>query len=277
MRDQGLQLAIRAAGGISALARRIGVAQPSVSSWTKVPAERVVAVEGVTSVPRSLLRPDLYPEPTSDLQAPDAIDEARARLYLLLANLIHHVPDETIVVELAGLAGVADEGALGPALAALGQAAGETDAGRVAREHFELFIGVGRGELLPYASYYLTGFLYERPLVRVRGDMKRLGIARGEGMSEPEDHIGYLLETMAGLAGRRFAAEAGEERRFFSRHLAPWAERFFEDLARAEAARFYRAVGRLGAEFIRLEREAFALDDHQDSPAAAGTIEGARA
>ena len=150
-------------------------------------------------------------------------------------------------------------------------------------EHFDLFIGVGRGELLPYASYYLTGFLYERPLVRLRHDMRRLGMERGEGLSEPEDHIGFILEIMAGLVARRIDAEREEERRFFERHLKPWAERFFEDLGKASAAHFYGAVGRLGAQFMRIEREAFALDGDisdtetlMDAPAVSA-IEGARA
>ncbi|MCZ8184639.1 MAG: molecular chaperone TorD family protein [Beijerinckiaceae bacterium] len=257
MRDAGLQEAIRAVGGISALSRLLGIAQPSVSIWTRVPAERVIAVENVTSVPRHILRPDLYPD-SCDAPPLDAIDEARSRLYLLLSHLLLKVPDERVLIDLRRLQG--DDSALGQALMALADAADVPGADRIAREHFDLFIGVGRGELLPYASYYLTGFLYERPLVRVRQDMRRLGVERSEGMSEPEDHLGFLLETMAGLIARRFAAEVTEQNRFFARHIEPWAERFFADLAKADAANFYRKVGALGLEFIRIEREAFDLD-----------------
>ena len=81
------------------------------------------------------------------------------------------------------------------------------------REYFDLFIGVGRGELCPYASYYLTGFLNERPLARVRQDLKHLGIERAEGQREPEDHLAILCEMMAGFAAGRFEAEAGERAR----------------------------------------------------------------
>ena len=257
MRDAGLQEAIRAVGGISALSRLLGIAQPSVSIWTKVPAERVLAVEAATTVSRTVLRPDLYPDEAEDA-ALDAIDEARARLYLLLSHLVLKVPDERLLIDLRRLSG--DDSALGEALVELAALADVPGAERIAREHFDLFIGVGRGELLPYASYYLTGFLYERPLVRARQDMKRLGIERGEGLSEPEDHIGFLLEAMAGLITRRFASEPSEEKRFFTRHLQPWAERFYSDLTKVETAVFYRAVGRLGQEFMRIEREAFALD-----------------
>ena len=274
MRDVGLQQAIHAVGGISALARLLGVAQPSVSGWMRVPAERVAAVEAVTSVSRSILRPDLYPAaPAGPCAAGlDAIDQARAQIYLLLAHLVLHVPEERLLIDLQSLTG--DETSFGHALQALAKSADVAAAEAIAREHFDLFIGVGRGELLPYASYYLTGFLYERPLVRARQDMKRLGIERGDGLSEPEDHIGFLLETMAGLITRRFASEKNEEASFFVRHLQPWAERFFEDITKAEASRFYRAVGQLGVEFMRIEREAFALDEgHADhhNPSEYGT------
>lgn len=285
MRDAGLQEAIRAVGGISALARKLGVSQPSVSIWTRVPAERVIAVEAISAVPRGVLRPDLYPD-NPEAAGIDPVDRARSQLYLLLANLVLNVPDERLLLDLRQLEG--DDGALGQALKAVANAADLPGAAEIAREHFELFIGVGRGELLPYASYYLTGFLYERPLVRAKQDMRRLGVERGEGVSEPEDHIGVLMEIMAGLAARRIAAERDEEKRFFTRHIQPWAERFFADLGDAQAARFYRAVGQLGLEFIRIEREAFALDadvkdDDADAsmeqvPAAAGEEQqGARA
>ncbi len=115
-------------------------------------------------------------------------------------------------------------------------------------------------ELLPYASYYLTGFLNERPLARVREDLAALGLARVEGMSEPEDHLAFLLEIMAGLAAGRFGAEEGAQRRFFDRHLAPWAPRLFADLEQAKAARFYRAVGGLGRVFLDVEAEAFRME-----------------
>jgi TorA maturation chaperone TorD len=127
------------------------------------------------------------------------------------------------------------------------------------REFFDLFIGLGRGEFLPYASFYLTGFLHERPLARLRADLARLGIERGENRSEPEDHIALLCEVMAGLAGGQFAADPGEQHVFFERHLQPWAGRFFADLAGTPSARFYRAVGAYGAVLVGIEAEAFTM------------------
>ncbi|GJD79746.1 TorD/DmsD family molecular chaperone [Methylobacterium gregans] len=188
----------------------------------------------------------------------DEIDVVRAEHYDLLALLLGRAPAQALLDGLAALG--PGEGALGAATAELRRAAAATDAGAVEREFFELFIGVGRGELLPYASYYLTGFLNERPLARVREDLAALGLTRVEGMSEPEDHLAFLLEIMAGLAAGRFGAENGAARRFFDRHVAPWAPRLFADLERAKSARFYRAVGGLGRVFLEVEAEAFRMD-----------------
>ena len=190
-------------------------------------------------------------------EAADDVDMARAQEYALLATLLVRTPDAALLERLARLK--VDASPLGRAHAALAEAAQDADAERVEREFFNLFIGLGRGELLPYASYYLAGFLHERPLARLRGDLAKLGIARAEGQHEPEDHIAILCEVMAGLAGGRFAAPPGAARQIFDKHLAPWARRFFADLERAEAADFYRRVGALGRTFIEIETEAFAL------------------
>jgi len=132
---------------------------------------------------------------------------------------------------------------------------------KIEREYFNLFIGLGRGELLPYASYYLTGFLNERPLARLRDDLAAFGVERVEGNFEPEDHAATLCEIMAAFAGGRFPAPAGAERKLFEKHMVPWIGRFFADLERAQAGDFYRAVGALGGVFIEIETEAFALPD----------------
>jgi TorA maturation chaperone TorD len=153
----------------------------------------------------------------------------------------------------------ADASPLGLAHAALAEAASNTTIEKVEREYFDLFIGLGRGELLPYGSYYLTGFLHERPLARLRAELNELGLARAEGIPEPEDHVAILCEVMAGLAGGRFPAAVGSDRQLFEKHMKPWFGRFFADLEQAEAANFYRRVGTLGRVFVDIENEAFAL------------------
>jgi TorA maturation chaperone TorD len=254
--DPGLQEAIRAVGGVTELARRIGISQPSVSNWTRVPAERVLTVEAVTGVGRAILRPDLYGE-ANETDAADEVDLARAQEYALLAVLLARAPDAGLLKRLSELRG--DPTPLGLAHIALADAAGRVDADAVEREYFNLFIGIGRGELLPYGSYYLSGFLQERPLARLRDDLNRLGIARSEGVVEPEDHAAILFEIMSGIISRAFPTPAGSDQEIFEKHMAPWIGRLFSDMENAEGADFYRYVAAVGRVFIDIETEAFAL------------------
>src|SRR3954454_23469668 len=259
MRDPGLSKAIDAAGGVTELARRVGISQPSGSNWDKVPAERVLSIEAVTGVSRKVLRPDLYREPGPPAEEVDEIDLARAQEYALLSTLLVRAPNAALLKSLSVLRG--DASPLGVAHVALAQAAADGTVERIEREYFDLFIGLGRGELLPYASYYLTGFLHECPLARVREDLDRLGIERAGTSREPEDHVAILLEVMAGLARNDFEAGFDEQKQFFERHLKPWAARMFADLEMSQSANFFRAVGRVGRVFMELESEAFTLSE----------------
>lgn len=254
MRDPGLSEAIRVSGGVSELARQIGISQPSVSNWIRVPAERVVSVETATGVDRATLRPDLYGAKVTDV---DEVDVARAQEYALLANLLMRAPEATFLSKLSALR--ADASPLGLAHASLAEAAERTTAEKVEREYFDLFIGLGRGELMPYGSYYLTGFLHERPLARLREDLARIGIARAEGIVEPEDHAGILCEIMSGLACHRLPAPPESDRMIFEKHMAPWIGRFFTDLENTAAADFYKRLGTLGRIYMDIEAEAFGM------------------
>jgi TorA maturation chaperone TorD len=267
MRDPALEKAIGSVGGVRALARSLGISQPAISSWKRVPADRVLSVEATTGVSRSDLRPDIYPQ--SDLavmparpdqatpHALDEVDEARSRECELIGALLWRAPTAQTLAALRDLQG--DASPLGMAHLALAEAADAATPESLRDEFFELFIGVGRGELLPYASYYLTGFLHERPLALVREDMGALGLARDERAGEPEDHIAVLLDIMAKLIRGEVAAEGVDADRFFSRHVEPWGERFFADLEVAKAATFYKAVGRLGSLFLSIETQAARL------------------
>jgi TorA maturation chaperone TorD len=255
VRDAGLERAIDAAGGVAQLARKIGIAQPSVSNWTRVPAQRVIAVEGATGVSRKVLRPDLYSEPPVSDGAVDPIDAGRAEEYALLATLLPSAPSAALLEQISQLKG--DTTPLGRAHATLADAASVAVTSEIEREYFDLFVGLGRGELLPYASYYLTGFLNERPLSRLRDDLAALGIERMENNFEPEDHAGTLCEIMAGLAAGRFPASPEAQRAFFEKHVSHWMGRLFADMEKAENARFYRSVGALGRVFLEIESEAF--------------------
>jgi TorA maturation chaperone TorD len=188
----------------------------------------------------------------------DDVDLLRAHEYGLLALLFGRAPTRDVLERLAALQG--DASPFGIAHIRLAEAAASVDPDRVSREFFDLFIGVARGELQPYGSYYLTGFLHERPLARLREDLMRLGIERVEEQREPEDHIAVLCEIMSGLVSGRFETEPGADRAFFDKHLKPWAARFFADCETARGADFYKAAGAIGRLFMEIEAEAFAMD-----------------
>ena len=189
----------------------------------------------------------------------DPEERSRAEIYRLLAALLAAPPDAEMLAALAQMTG--DESELGRAFGDLAQAAAAATPQRIAREYHDLFIGLGRGELLPYASYYLTGFLHERPLAKLRGELALLGVARSAEVKEPEDHIALLCEVMAGLiaGGPGEPAPLARQREFADDFIAPWAGRFFSDLEAASAARFYAPVGRIGRLFLGIENAAFAL------------------
>ena len=200
--------------------------------------------------------PTALPADTIEITEEESL---RAQCYRLLAASLVAPPEQEALERLSGLEG--DEGALGQALTALGRAAHGVSPTTIAEEYHELFIGVGRGELLPYGSYYLVGFLFEKPLARLRQDMARLGIARVDGVPEPEDHIASLCEMMAGLIEGGFGAPADQatQREFFDANIGSWAGQFFADLEAAKSARFYIPVGAVGRVFMEIEATAFEM------------------
>lgn len=256
MRDQGLDRAIEAAGGVRALARALGISQPAISSWKRIPSDRVVAVEAATGIARAELRPDLYAAAEASVTvAPE--DAARADEYALLGALLWRAPTAELLDQLSQLRGDASE--LGAAHHLLAEAARGADHAAIQREYFDLFVGVGRGEILPYASFYRTGFLHERPLADVRRDMEALGLAREIRVGEPEDHAAILFDVMRGLIMGEFAADGIDDRIFFESHLKPWASRLFVDLEMTQTSAFYRVVGAAGRVFMEIEAGAMAL------------------
>jgi TorA maturation chaperone TorD len=207
---------------------------------------KVIAVEAATGVWRKQ-RPDLCSERRGD----DASTH-RCSCFQGVACPCFHAPSC-----IAWTDRKSGGGCCWVAHAALAEAASEALTRVSEREYFDLFVGFGRGELLPYASYYLTGFLNERPLSRLRGDLASLGIEQAENNFEPEDHAATLCEIMAGLAAGRFPASPEAQRAFFEKHVTPWMGRLFADLESAASAKFYRLVGSLGRLFLEIEAEAF--------------------
>lgn len=193
----------------------------------------------------------------------DGLDEeiARAEVYGLLAQLYQGPPSAALLANMrvavteAPVAG----GYLEEPWRQLVGASRECSDAQIAEEYEALFGGVGKPEILLYGSYYLSGFLNDKPLARLRTDLARLGLARDETRAETEDHIAYLSEVMRYLiAGDDLSvANLAEQQRFFATHLHPWVGRLVGDLVAHPAARFYRAVGEFTRAFVNVEAQGF--------------------
>ena len=187
-------------------------------------------------------------------------DALRGDMYGFLAALLRSEPSDELIAKVVCLNG--DDSALGEACSTLAKLADSLDSGMIRNEYVELFVGVGRGEVLPFASYYLTGFLNDRPLANLRGEMDAIGIKRAEGVREPEDHIASLFDIMAGLIrgdyGRVYSV--AEQGTFFAKHIEPWGQLLMRDVEEAKTAIFYAPVGTMGRVFLEIESKAFEMD-----------------
>ncbi|MEP4767381.1 MAG: molecular chaperone TorD family protein [Roseibium sp.] len=192
----------------------------------------------------------------------DPEDRARSDLYDFLGVLLANPADDALLKQVAALKG--DDTPLGSALGVLSKVASVTSSDTAEREFNSLFIGLGRGELLPFASHYLTGFLNEKPLANLRQSMAERGIQRAEGKKEPEDNIASLMEMMGGMIVGRFGTVTSvvEQKSFFNDHIGSWATHFFTDLEASKTSVFYGAVGSLGRQFMEIEAEAFEMLTH---------------
>jgi len=192
-----------------------------------------------------------------DSVAPE--DLLRAQCYRLLARFFSSPPTAADLAAGAQLSG--DESDLGRAISAFARVCAGSQAAAVAEEYQDLFIGLVRGELIPYGSYYLTGFLHEKPLAKLRQDMSRLGVQRNDSVAEPEDHIASLCEMMAGFIDGSFgrALALGEQKAFFGAHIGNWAPVLFRDMEAAKASVLYATLGSVGRVFFEIEEGAFAM------------------
>lgn len=189
-------------------------------------------------------------------------DMMRAGIYALLSRLLAKPMDDDTISFVRGLSG--DDSDMGQAVNALASLAKRTTQVAAEDEFTVLFYGFGAGgELAPFGSQYLTGFVYEKPLADLRGDLDELGIARADGVTDPEDHIAFLCEVMHGLITGAFGepASLAKQRAFFEKHMAPWAGRFFADMEKAKSAVLYMPVGAIGRLFMEVERDAFGFGD----------------
>ena len=195
--------------------------------------------------------------------ASSALDEeiARAEVYGLLAQLFYAPPAAPLLAALrvAPTEAPAPGGFLEEPWRALVAASRGMDDAQVAAEYDALFGGVGKPEVYLFGSHYLTGFLNERPVARLRDDLAALGLARDEAMPETEDHIACLCEVMRYLiAGDDVeVANLTRQRAFFAEHLQPWAGELCEALQAHPRARFYACLGGFTRAFLNVEQQAF--------------------
>lgn len=186
-------------------------------------------------------------------------DIDRANLYATLGALFAAPASEAHCQALQGLAPIENpETSIELAWALIRAAAYDFTAEQINDEYHDLFIGVGRGIVVPYGSWHITGFLMEKPLGALRADLRRLGFERSEGVKESEDHIASLCQAMAEIIAAD-EIDFDTERAFFNDHIEPWAEDFFTLVDSASAAAFYRAVAQLGQSFIEVEKKYLAM------------------
>ena len=187
-------------------------------------------------------------------------DQLRADMYSFLANLFRSEPNSELINQLKSLE--SDESPIGKSIKTLSKLAGSLDLPTIRDEYVRIFVGVGRGEILPFASYYLTGFLKDKPLAKLRQDMEKIGIKLDDNVKEPEDHIASIFDIMAGLIVGKFNKKfsIAEQKDFFNKHLAPWVDLLMRDIESSRIAVFYSPIGTIGREFMEIERSSFSMD-----------------
>ncbi len=210
------------------------------------------------------MRDDPSPRPLKfSAPADDSEELARAELYGLLAQLWLAPPDEAMLQQFrVAVTEAPQPGAhLEAPWGALVTALRATSGADAAAEHDALFGGVGKPELLAFGSFYLSGYLNDRPLALLRADLAALGLARDTGRIETEDHVAYVLEVMRYLiAGDDLArCNLEQQRRFFRAHLQPWVEQLCDAVQAHPRARVWHAVAGLSRAFMQVEVQAFDL------------------
>lgn len=189
----------------------------------------------------------------------NSVTHLRAGTYTLLGELLSFPPSEKRLKSLARIdvARADDHMPLAPGWEVLREAAARTDVEAAAAEYRALFAWGGRGAIMPFASWYLTGDLLDQPLKDLRFDLLSLGIEPRERSCATEDHAGVLCDTMGMIVACPEEFDPAWQEKLFRVYLEPWLGRFFADLQEAKPARFYRAVGAFGQSFFGIEKRYF--------------------
>jgi len=177
----------------------------------------------------------------------------RTEIYLLISALFRQCPSQEMLDFLADLETESEQSEMQKAWQGISAAAKNSQAEALSDEYQELLIGIGRGEVVPFASWHRTGSLMEKPLAEIRHDLQLLGFEREEQVKEPEDHIAALCEVMAMMTNE----EEGLQQVFFNKHIGPWFKSLVNQIRQAEHADFYAAVADLLGAFLTLEQVRF--------------------
>ncbi|NIY90473.1 TorD/DmsD family molecular chaperone [Vibrio campbellii] len=180
----------------------------------------------------------------------------RTEIYLVLSALFRSAPSEEMIEFLTSLEVEPSESAMQKAWIALQQAAKDSNREALEDEYQDLFIGIGRGEVIPFGSWHMTGAMMEKPLAEIRHDLELLGFERDENVKEPEDHIAALCEVMSMLTGE----EEDLQQAVFNKHIAPWFNSFTQQLENAQSANFYKPAAQLCEAFLTLEQVRFSVN-----------------
>ncbi len=176
----------------------------------------------------------------------------RAQTYALLATLFVKAPDQVLLDNISSIELTEPDSPMGKQWRALINACQEANPETLRIEFHDLFIGITHGELLPYGSYYQTGFLMEEPLAELRTDLAKLGLERQQQTKEPEDHIAALCDVMRLILVAEGTPIVTAEQ-FFIAHIKPWYEAFCDDLMKAKSASFYKVVAEFAKVFMAME------------------------
>lgn len=202
-----------------------------------------------------------YPEDATEEEIADIVADQRYRAssYALIAALLRSPPDDAMLQYISQLIQQPHDNSddLLIAMSTLGLSARLLQPASIDDEFHDLFIGLGKGELVPYASWYLTGFLMEKPLSDLRDELVRLGYEKSESVAEPEDHAAALCEVMSMMISE--GQDLSVQKHFYSNHMAAWIGRFYDDLTEARSAVFYKSLGRFGKAFDALENDYFSM------------------
>ena len=182
----------------------------------------------------------------------DENKEWRAQTYALLANLFAQAPNQVLLDHIAAIEVTEPESPMGKQWLKLVSVVKQANISMLEEEYQTLFIGVTHGELIPYGSYYQTGFLMEEPLAELRADLSRLGLEKHEDTAEPEDHVSAQCDVMR-LILMAEGTPVVTDKEFFLHHLKPWMINFFTDLAKTNTSNVYSVVGEFGKAFINME------------------------